>query len=77
LGSYQAINNSSLAIIGKSLGHGDGSAATAIYARLQLDPVRASVNAAATAILSAGIRKTRDSANVSNTIAGREQPTPK
>jgi integrase len=54
LGSYQAIGGASLPIIGKSLGHGDGSEATAIYARLQLDPVRASVNAAASAILAAG-----------------------
>ena len=54
LGSYQAIGGASLPIIGKSLGHGDGSEATAIYARLQLDPVRASVNAAANAILTAG-----------------------
>ena len=58
LGSYQAIGGASLPIIGKSLGHGDGSEATAIYARLQLDPVRASVNAAANAILLAGSRKT-------------------
>lgn len=42
LGSWQARRGSSLPIIGKSLGHAS-QAATAIYARLDDDPVRASV----------------------------------
>jgi integrase len=50
LGSWQAATGASLPVIGKSLGHHD-VATTAIYARLNLDPVRASVNAAATAIM--------------------------
>ena len=45
LGSWQAAAGSSLPIIGKSLGH-KSLGATQIYARLNLDPVRASVNKA-------------------------------
>lgn len=46
LGSWQAALGTSLPIIGKSLGH-TSIQATRIYARLDLDPVRASVQAAA------------------------------
>jgi integrase len=53
LGSWQAKTGASLAIIGKSLNH-KNVATTAIYARLDLDPVRDSVNAATTAMMSAG-----------------------
>ncbi len=49
-GSYQAINGASLTIIGKSLGH-KSSHATQIYARLNLDPVRASVEQATETML--------------------------
>ena len=52
LGSWQAAGGSSLAIIGASLGHQD-TATTAIYARLNLDPVRQSVQAATVAMLAA------------------------
>jgi integrase len=45
LGSYQAISGASLQIIGKSLGH-KSSQATEIYARMNLDPVRQSVDKA-------------------------------
>ena len=45
LGSWQAKTGASLAIIGKSLNH-QSPQTTAIYARLDLDPVRASVNTA-------------------------------
>ena len=51
LGSWQAAGGSSLAIIGKSLGHRAGSQATAVYARLELDPVRQSVEKASAAML--------------------------
>lgn len=44
-GSYQAITGASLQIIGKSLGH-KSHHSTQIYARLNLDPVRASVDRA-------------------------------
>lgn len=50
LGSWQAAAGSSLQIIGKSLGH-KSLGATQIYARLNLDPVRESVNKATDAIL--------------------------
>jgi integrase len=54
LGSWQAATGASLPIIGKSLGHASQQT-TAIYARLQLDPVRESVNKAAEAISKAAI----------------------
>lgn len=58
LGSWQAKTGASLTIIGKSLNHKTHQA-TAIYARLDLDPVRASVNTATAAMLqAAGVKKT-------------------
>lgn len=61
LGSWQAKTGASLAIIGKSLNHKSQNT-TAIYARLDLDPVRDSVNKATSAMLSAaGVKQ---SANV-------------
>jgi integrase len=57
LGSWQAKTGASLSIIGKSLNHKTHQA-TAIYARLDLDPVRASVNTATAAMLqAAGVKK--------------------
>jgi integrase len=53
LGSWQAIGGASLVVIGKSLGH-KSPQATMIYARLSMDPVRASVTSAASAMLTAG-----------------------
>jgi len=53
LGSWQARQGASLTIIGKSLNH-KSQQATAIYARLDLDPVRQSVNNATAAMLEAG-----------------------
>ncbi len=53
LGSWQAAAGASLAIIGKTLGHQDHKA-TQVYARLQLDPVRESVEQATAAMLTAG-----------------------
>jgi integrase len=53
LGSWQAKTGASLMIIGKSLNHKSPSA-TAIYARLDLDPVRQSVNTATAAMMEAG-----------------------
>jgi integrase len=50
LGSWQAKTGASMAIIGKSLNHKNQNT-TAIYARLDLDPVRASVNAATSAMM--------------------------
>lgn len=57
LGSWQAKTGASLAIIGKSLNHKTHQA-TAIYARLDLDPVRQSVETATQAMLeAAGIKQ--------------------
>jgi len=53
LGSWQAKTGASMAIIGKSLNHKTHQA-TAIYARLDLDPVRQSVETATQAMLEAG-----------------------
>jgi integrase len=52
LGSWQAATGASLPVIGKSLGH-RSQATTAIYARLDLDPVRASVDTAVAAMMAA------------------------
>ncbi len=57
LGSWQAITGASLPVIGKSLNHRNAST-TQIYARLNLDPVRESVQKAVTVMLNqAGNRK--------------------
>jgi len=52
-GAYQACAGTSLPIIGESLGH-KSLAATAVYARLNLDPVRQSVTRAVDTMLLAG-----------------------
>lgn len=52
LGSWQARTGASLAIIGKSLNH-QSPASTAVYARLDLDPVRASIDRATGAMWAA------------------------
>ena len=57
LGSWQAKSGASLAIIGKSLNHKNQNT-TAIYARLDLDPVRDSVNTATSAMMAAAGLKT-------------------
>jgi integrase len=48
-GSYQAITGASLQVIGKSLGH-KSPQSTLVYARLNLDPVRASIEKASNAM---------------------------
>lgn len=58
LGSWQAKTGASMVIIGKSLNHKDPQS-TRIYARLDLDPVRQSVNTATQAMLEAGNTKLR------------------
>lgn len=55
LGSWQAKNGASLAIIGKSLNHKDIKT-TLIYSRLDLDPVRDSVDSAVSSMFAAGIK---------------------
>lgn len=58
LGSWQAATGANSYIIGKSLGH-KTQQATAIYARLNLDPVRASVERAADAMFASGMKNFR------------------
>jgi integrase len=60
LGSWQAATGSSLPIIGKSLNHKNPST-TAIYARLDIDPVRKSVEVAGEAILKAANQPSKQS----------------
>lgn len=60
LGSWQAKTGASLVVIGKSLNH-KSQATTQIYARLDSDPVRDSVNKATSAMLAAaGLKKPAD-----------------
>ncbi len=64
LGSWQAKTGASLAIIGKSLNHKNQSTTT-IYARLDLDPVRGSVNTATTAMMiAAGLKESAPVAKI-------------
>lgn len=57
LGSWQAKTGASLVVIGKTLNHKSPST-TAIYARLDLDPVRQAVDTATAAILeAAGVKE--------------------
>jgi integrase len=56
LGSWQALGGSSLLIIGKSLGH-KSIQASAIYSRLTMEPVKASVDKAVAAMLQASQAK--------------------
>jgi integrase len=68
LGSWQAKQGASLAIIGKSLNH-KNQQTTAIYARLDLDPVRASVNSATTAMMqAAGLKRSVVNADILSEI---------
>lgn len=54
LGSHMACQNVSMTIIAGVLGHRPGSTATAIYSRLSVDPQRRAMDAATTAMLTAG-----------------------
>jgi integrase len=56
LGSYQAITGTSLPIIGKSLGH-KSSQATQVYSRMNLDPVRESIEKAVDMMSNFGSKK--------------------
>lgn len=56
LGSWQAATGASLPVIGKSLGHRQ-TQTTAIYARLDLDPVKQAVDRATAAIAAAAALK--------------------
>ena len=56
MGSWQARTGASLLIIGKSLGH-KSQQATAVYARLDMDPVREAMETATAAMLQAAKQK--------------------
>jgi len=63
MGSWQAKTGASLVVIGKSLNHKDPTA-TAIYARLDMDPVRDSMTTAACAMFeAAGLKATEQATN--------------
>lgn len=62
LGSWQARTGASLVIIGKSLNH-KSPQSTSIYARLDLDPVRDSVNTATSAIMKAAKKQLKHDKN--------------
>ena len=66
-GSWQAANGSSELLIGKSLGHRN-TAATKVYARLTLDPVRQSVERA-----TAAMRDVVQAARASRKSAGKKR----
>lgn len=63
LGSWQASTGASLAIIGKTLAHRNVNT-TAIYARLNIDPVRDAMNKATQAIWDAGNNHVSNENNV-------------
>ena len=72
LGSWQAKTGASLAIIGKSLNHKTHQA-TAIYARLDLDPVRQSVNTATQAMLeAAGVKQPAEVVKLATKLSSKE-----
>lgn len=65
-GSYQAMSGASLQIIGESLGH-KSQQTTQVYARLQNDPIRASIDTATEAIVSLGYAIQRNTREASST----------
>jgi integrase len=64
MGSWQARTGASMVVIGKSLGH-RSQQATAVYARLDLDPVRQAMQTATSAMLeAAGVKLTAEVVNL-------------
>ena len=61
LGSWATITGANLPVVGKMLGHGAGSSATAVYARLNMSPVREAVEKAVNAMMEHA--KTKEGAN--------------
>lgn len=69
MGSWQARSGASMIVIGKSLGH-KSQQATAIYARLDLDPVRQSMETATSAMLeAAGLKQPAEVKPIKNKVA--------
>jgi integrase len=73
LGSWQAMTGASLPVIGKTLGHRN-QATTEIYARMNLDPVKQSVNLATAAILAASVPPAKPIASTVQGAAGNDPP---
>lgn len=71
LGSWQAATGASLHVIGKTLNHKDSNT-TAIYARLNLDPVRQAMVNATDALLATNeqvqVQETSDARNDSKKV---------
>jgi integrase len=63
MGSWLAGQGANAFVIGKALGH-KSLAATAVYARLDLDPVRAAIQAVSTAFVKAGVEAEADEKKV-------------
>jgi integrase len=72
LGSWMAGNNVSLTIVGKVLGHKTPQA-TAIYARLAIDPQRHAMEGATTAMLTAGKQTKLLTVDVESKEAGDDE----
>ena len=73
MGSWQARTGASMIVIGKSLGH-KSQPATAVYARLDLDPVRQSMEAATSAMLqAAGLKQPAEVTPITEGNAKRKQ----
>ena len=73
MGSWQARTGASMIVIGKSLGH-KSQQATAVYARLDLDPVRQSMEAATSAMLqAAGLKQPAEVTPITEGNAKRKQ----
>jgi len=73
MGSWQARTGASMIVIGKSLGH-KSQQATAVYARLDLDPVRQSMEAATSAMLqAAGLKQPAEVTPIKEGNAKRKQ----
>ncbi|EJN07612.1 site-specific integrase [Herbaspirillum sp. YR522] len=70
LGSWQAKTGSSLVIIGKTLGH-KNVATTQIYARLDSDPIRESVNKAVEAIMQAATTPISSSTDIADNFSSK------
>jgi integrase len=70
LGSYMAIGNQSLQVIGKALGH-KSATATQIYSRLTHDPIRQAVEKAQTDMLNAARAQQQPSADEQATARQR------
>jgi integrase len=73
LGSWQAATGASLHVIGKTLNHKDSNT-TAVYARLNLDPVRQAMEVATDAMVAASEKQSNESAHEDNLRSDNVRP---